>query len=97
MDHVELGLNLVTSDVVDRARVFIKDQVFCRRWKPAETQTTECSVDKMLWQNIFRQREKLQTSPSTSCIGLFSKQTLESCGPPTQQGPPSHLSGIWRG
>lgn len=37
MDHVELGLNLVTSDVVDRARVFIKDQVFCRRWKPAET------------------------------------------------------------
>lgn len=95
MDHVELGLNLVTSDVVDRARVFIKDQVFCGRWKPAETQSTECSVHKMLWQK-FSDREKLQTSPSTSCIDLFSKQTPESCGPPTQQGHPSHLSGIWR-
>lgn len=52
MDHVELSLNLVTSDVVDRARVFVKDQVFCRRWKPAETQPlsarwTKCCDKKL--------------------------------------------------
>lgn len=38
MDHVELGLDPVAADVVDRADELVKDQVLSCGWKPAETQ-----------------------------------------------------------
>lgn len=44
VNHVQLSLNLVASDVVDRADVFVEDQVFCCGWKPAETQKKTLSV-----------------------------------------------------
>lgn len=38
VNHVQLGLNLVTSDVVVCTDLFIKDQVLCCGWEPIETQ-----------------------------------------------------------
>ena len=38
VDHVQLGLDLVTPDVVDRADLFVEDQVFRRGREPAGEQ-----------------------------------------------------------
>lgn len=38
VNHVELRLNLVASDVVDRAHLFVEDEMLGRGWKPKGTQ-----------------------------------------------------------
>lgn len=65
VDHVQLRLDLVAPDVVDRGHVFVQDQMFCRGWKPAKAKRT------LPTPTILRKREGAgaPTCPSRSCTG----------------------------
>lgn len=65
VDHVELGLDLVAPDVVDRGHVLVQDQVFRPGRKPAKAKRTVPTP------TILRKREggDSPTSPSRSGTG----------------------------
>lgn len=92
VDHVQLGLDLVAPDVVDRGHVFVQDQMFRRGWKPAKAKRTVPMPAPLR----KRDRGGSQTSPSRSCTHLCSGRTLGRCAPPALRRPRSLPSDICR-
>lgn len=90
VNHVELSLNLVAADVVDRAGVFVDDQVFCRGRKPA-VGGGGVSGGKPPQRCRWRREG---TSPSSPCMAPWLGPTPGSCGRPAPGAPPSDTWGV---
>lgn len=59
VDHVELGLDLVAPDVVDRGHVFVQDQMFRRGWEPLHPGLVLIRVQNLLRGDVHHQRRRV--------------------------------------
>lgn len=63
VDHVELGLDLVAPDVVDRGHVFVQDQMFRRGWEPLHPGLVLTRVQNALRGDVHHQRRRVLGAP----------------------------------
>lgn len=95
VNHVQLSLDLVTSDVVDHKDVFIKDQVFCCGRKPAQKTLSISVFNWTLQESLWRLVLKWETTNLSIHFWYWSVARTDSGVMWTTSAAASSVPPVW--